>query len=52
MKNIWNKYKREFVVLIATIAMCVVFTALNKNFLNYSNFITVLQQMVLMVFLL
>ena len=27
--------------------MCVVFTALNKNFLNYSNFITVLQQMVL-----
>ena len=47
MKNIWNKYKREFVVLIATIAMCVVFTALNKNFLNYSNFITVLQQMVL-----
>ncbi len=31
MKNIWNKYKREFVVLIATIAMCVVFTALNKK---------------------
>lgn len=27
--------------------MCVVFTVLNKNFLNYSNFLTVLQQMVL-----
>ena len=40
MKNIWNKYKREFVVLIATLAMCVVFTILN-------NIITVLQQMVL-----
>ncbi len=47
MKGIWNKYKREFVVLIATFAMCVVFTVLNKNFLNYSNFLTVLQQMVL-----
>ena len=46
MKNIWNKYKREFVVLIATIAMCVVFKELKKNVLNYSNFITVLQQMV------
>lgn len=39
MKGIWNKYKREFVVLIATLAMCVVFTVLNKNFLNYSNFL-------------
>ena len=47
MKGIWNKYKREFVVLIATLAMCVVFTVLNKNFLNYSNFLTVLHQMVL-----
>ena len=47
MKGIWNKYKREFVVLIATLAMCVVFTVLNRNFLNYSNFLTVLQQMVL-----
>ena len=47
MKGIWNKYKREFVVLIATLAMCVVFTVLNKNFLNYSNFLTFLQQMVL-----
>ena len=47
MKGIWNKYNREFVVLIATLAMCVVFTVLNKNFLNYSNFLTVLQQMVL-----
>ena len=47
MKGIWNKYKREFVVLIATLAMCVVFTVLNKNFLNYSNFLTVSQQMVL-----
>ena len=47
MKGVWNKYKREFVVLIATLAMCVVFTVLNKNFLNYSNFLTVLQQMVL-----
>ena len=47
MKGIWNKYKREFVVLMATLAMCVVFTVLNKNFLNYSNFLTILQQMVL-----
>lgn len=47
MKNIWNKYKREFVVLIATLAMCVVFTILNKNFVQYNNLITVLQQMVL-----
>ena len=47
MKGIWKKYKREFVVLIATLAMCVVFTVLNKNFLNYSNFLTILQQMVL-----
>ena len=47
MKGIWNKYKREFVVLIATLAMCVVFTVLNKNFLNYSTFLTILQQMVL-----
>ena len=47
MKGIWNKYKREFVVLIATLSMCVVFTVLNKNFLNYSNFLTILQQMVL-----
>ena len=47
MKGIWNKYKREFVVLIATLAMCVVFTVLNKNFLNYSNFLRILQQMVL-----
>ncbi len=47
MKGIWNKYKREFVVLIATLAMCVVFTVLNENFLNYSNFLTILQQMVL-----
>ena len=51
MKGIWNKYKREFVVLIATLAMCVVFTVLNKNFLNYSNFLTVLQQMLLNVIL-
>lgn len=47
MKNIWNKYKREFVVLIATLAMCVVFIILNKNFVQYNNIITVLQQMVL-----
>ena len=47
MKNIWNKYKREFVVLIATLAMCMVFTILNKNFVQYNNLITVLQQMVL-----
>lgn len=47
MKNIWNKYKREFVVLIATLAMCVVFTILNKNFVQYNNLINVLQQMVL-----
>ena len=47
MKNIWNKYKREFVVLLATLAMAVVFTVLNSNFLNYNNFVTILQQMVL-----
>ena len=39
MKNIWNKYKREFVVLLATLVMAVV--------LNYNNFVTILQQMVL-----
>ena len=32
MKNIWNKYKREFVVLLATLVMAVVFTVLNSNF--------------------
>ena len=47
MKNIWDKYKREFVVLLATLAMAVVFTVLNSNFLNYNNFVTILQQMVL-----
>ena len=47
MKNIWNKYKREFVVLLATLVMAVVFTVLNSNFLNYNNFVTILQQMVL-----
>ena len=33
--------------MLATLAMAVVFTVLNSNFLNYNNFVTILQQMVL-----
>lgn len=47
MKNFWNKYKRELVVLIATIGMGCVFAVMNVNFLKASNMITILQQMVL-----
>ena len=32
MKNIWDKYKREFVVLLATLAMAVVFTVQTVTF--------------------
>lgn len=47
MKNIYTKYKREILVLIATIIMSVVFTALNPQFLTWRNMLTVFQQMVL-----
>lgn len=47
MKNFWNKYKRELVVLLATFGMGTVFTVMNANFLGVNNLITVLQQMVL-----
>lgn len=47
MKNIYAKYKREILVLIATIIMSVVFTALNPQFLTWRNMLTVFQQMVL-----
>ena len=47
MKQLFDKYKREFIVLLATIAMCAIFTIMNSNFLRWSNFLTILQQMVL-----
>lgn len=47
MKNIYAKYKREILVLIATIIMSVVFTVLNPQFLTWRNMLTVFQQMVL-----
>ncbi len=47
MKNFINKYKRELVVLLATIGMGAIFTIMNANFLKVNNMITVLQQMVL-----
>lgn len=47
MKQFWVKYKRELVVLLATIAMGAIFTAMNPNFLKWNNFLTILQQMVL-----
>lgn len=47
MKNIYAKYKREILVLIATVIMSVVFTALNPQFLTWRNMLTVFQQMVL-----
>lgn len=47
MKNFYAKYKRELLVLIATIIMAGVFTALNPQFLTWNNILTVFQQMVL-----
>lgn len=47
MKNIYAKYKREILVLIATVIMSVVFTVLNPQFLTWRNMLTVFQQMVL-----
>lgn len=47
MKAIVNKYKRELVVLVATIAMGAIFTALNSNFLSWNNILTIFQKMVL-----
>lgn len=47
MKNIYAKYKREILVLIATVIMSAVFTALNPQFLTWRNMLTVFQQMVL-----
>jgi ribose transport system permease protein len=47
VKNFWNKYKRELVVLLATMGMGAVFTIMNFNFLSVNNMVTVLQQMVL-----
>lgn len=47
MKNFWNKYKRELVVLLATFGMGLIFTIMNANFMRVNNIITILQQMVL-----
>lgn len=47
MKAIINKYKREWVVLLATIAMGAIFTILNANFLSWNNILTIFQKMVL-----
>ena len=47
MKAFINKYKREMVVLIATIAMGAIFTALNSSFLSWNNILTIFQKMVL-----
>lgn len=47
MKNIYAKYKREILVLVATFLMGVVFTLLNPQFLTWRNILTVFQQMVL-----
>ena len=47
MRNFWNKYKRELVVLLATFGMALIFTIMNPNFMRVNNIITILQQMVL-----
>lgn len=47
MKNFYIKYKRELLVFIATLVLCVVFTVLNSQFLTWRNFMTIFQQMVL-----
>ncbi len=47
MKNIYAKYKREILVLIATVILCVIFTVMNPQFMTWRNFLTIFQQMVL-----
>ena len=47
MKNVYVKYKRELLVLVATAILCVVFTVINPRFMTWGNFLTVFQQMVL-----
>jgi ribose transport system permease protein len=47
MKNFYTKYKREILVLIATIIMGIVFTVMNPLFLTWRNILTIFQQMVL-----
>lgn len=47
MKHIFDKYKREIVVFLATIVMGMIFTAMNPNFLSWNNILTVFQKMVL-----
>lgn len=47
MKNVYTKYKRELLVLVASAILCVVFTVINPRFMTWGNFLTVFQQMVL-----
>lgn len=47
MKGIYVKYKRELLVLVATVLLGVVFTVINPQFLTWRNMLTVFQQMVL-----
>ena len=47
MRNVIDKYKRELVVLLATLGMAVFFTILNPAFFTWRTFLTVLQQMFL-----
>lgn len=47
MKNFYVKYKREILVFVATLILCVVFTVLNPQFFTWRNFLTIFQQMVL-----
>ena len=37
MKHIFDKYKREIDVFLATIVMGMIFTAMNPNFLSWNN---------------
>ncbi|MDO4977274.1 MAG: ABC transporter permease [Eubacteriales bacterium] len=47
MKAMYTKYKRELLVLVATIILGVIFTVINPMFLTWRNILTVFQQMVL-----
>lgn len=42
-----NRYKRELVILIATLILSVIFTVINPMFLSWTCMLTVFQQMVL-----
>lgn len=42
-----NRYKRELVILIATLILSVIFTAINPMFLSWTCMLTIFQQMVL-----